>query len=353
MSEFDLTTALKAATWVPKTMRDNAARLLPTTSSAAHELLAFALATRSTEAVGFWRTLQREHLPRDVHHRLSPAMQRHLVTVAGARTVRPMKLAQAIGAMLSAAGPVAVDVAERALLALGQGVSLADAHGIYVSAARKAPAHAQPQTPPHLGGPVPELSVFETVELAISLATAATAKRPDAECEALIARATKVLALVRAGQATTVSAAERVVPPTSKAKGPAFTLARAALKEAWTTDHVSGRGTSIKSGVAAGLELGDPAWWLAQVDEALMTCDARTAFERRGQNTSSRLTRCVWRAGYDTSKFWLGHLESGRYALLSKLGRAWSSTEGDLDTVTATIPDAWFARAMPVIQGRR
>lgn len=353
MSELDVTASLSAATWVPKTMRDNAARLLPTTSPAAHELLAFALATRSAEAVGFWRTLQREHLPRDVHQRLTPAIQRHLVTVAGARTVRPMKLTQAIGAILSAGAPAAVVEAQRALLELGQGVSLAEAHGIYVAAARKAPADAQPRTPPHLGGPVPELSVFETVELAITLATIATAKRPDAECDGLIARATKVLALVRADQAKTVSAAERVVPPTSKAKGPAFTLARAALKEAWSTDHVSARGTSIKSGVVAGLELGAPAWWLEQVDEALMTCDARTAWERRAQATSSRLVRCVWRAGDATAKFWLGRLESGRYALLSKLGRAWSSTEGDLDSVTATIPDAWFARAMPVIQTRR
>lgn len=352
MSE-DLKATLNAATWVPKAMRDSTARQLASASPAAHELLAFALTTRSPEAVGFWRTLQRDHVPRDTQHRLTPALQRHLVTVAGARTVRPMKLAAAITAVLAAAGPTEVEVTQRALLELGQGVSLAEAHGIYVSVARKAPAHAQPKQPPHLGGPVPELSVFETVELAIALATIAIGKRPDAECEVLVARATKVLALVRADKAKTISAAERVVPPTAKAKGPAFTLARAALKEAWSTDHVSGRGTSIKSGVVAGLELGEAAWWLEQVDEALMVGDARTAWERRGQSTTSRLTKCVWRAADETSKFWLGRLESGQYALLSKLGRTWSSTEGDLDSVTATIPDGWFARAMPVIQSRR
>lgn len=353
MRETDLKAALSAATWVPKAMRDVTARLLALAPPAAHELLAFALTTRSSEAVAFWRTLQRDHVPRDTHHRLTPALQRHLVTVAGARTVRPMKLAAAISAVLAAAGPTEVELAQRALLELGQGVSLAEAHGIYVSVARKAPAHAQPKQPPHLGGPVPELSVFETVELAIALATIAIGKRPDAECEALVARATKVLSLVRADKAKTISAAQRVVPPTAKAKGPAFTLARAALKEAWSTDHVSGRGTSIKSGVVAGLELGEAAWWLEQVDEALMTCDARTAWERRGQTTTSRVTKCVWRAADETSKFWLGRLESGQYALLSKLGRTLSSTEGDLDSVTATIPDGWFARAMPVIQARR
>lgn len=276
----DLKAALNAATWVPKAMRDSAARQLASASPPAHELLAFALTTRSPEAVGFWRTLQRDHVPRDTQHRLTPVLQRHLVTVAGARTVRPMKLAEAITAVLAAAGPTEVEVTQRALLELGQGVSLAEAHGIYVSVARKAPAHAQPKQPPHLGGPVPELSVFETVELAIALATIAIGKRPDAECEALVARATKVLALVRADKAKTISAAERVVPPTAKAKGPAFTLARAALKEAWSTDHVSGRGTSIKSGVVAGLELGEAA-----------CCQSFRAAPRIAPSTPSRALR--------------------------------------------------------------
>jgi hypothetical protein len=353
MTDTDLATLLAAATWVPKLTRDGAARRLPTASAAALELLAFALSTRNPEAVSFWLTLDRNHLPKDLHHRLTPSLQRHLVSVAGARTERPTRLTQALTAVLTAVTPAAVEAAQTAVLQLGQGLSLAQAHGLYVSAARAAPASAQPRSAPHLGGPTPELSVFETVQLAIDLTTMAVQKQPNAEADALRTRAVKVLGLARAGLTAKVSQAERAIPATSKAKGPVFTLARAALKEAWSTDHVSGRGTSIKSAVVVGLTLGDPVWWLEQLDEAIMRADARTAWERRGQATSSPLQHCVWRGGDPSSKLWLCRLESGHYALLSKLGRTWSSTEGDLDSVTATLPDTWFGHAMPVIQTRR
>lgn len=352
MSTPDVRAALEAAKWVPKFTRDGALRALPGCKEPALTLLAFALSTGHPEAVGFWRALQTVHLPKDPNLRLTPALQRHLITVAGARTVRPMKLLAAIQALL-AATPDALPAAEAAVLALGQGTSLANAHGIYVAAARKAPPTALPTTPPHLDGPMPELSVFETVELAIGLARLAVTKRPGPECDTLIARAARVLALVRAGNTKSATAEDKEIPKPSKPKGPAFTLARAALMEAWNTDHVSGRGTSIKSGVSAGLDLGDPAWWLAQVDEQVMLCDARTAWERRGQTTSRPLVHLVWRGGDKTSRLWLARLASGHYALLAKLGRTWSTIEGDLDSVAATIPDTWFARAMPVIQARR
>lgn len=353
MSDQSLEEVLAAATWVPKVVRDNAARLLLSADPTARDLLAHALGTGAPEAVGYWRTLLREHVSRDSQRRLTLELQRHLITVAGARSVRPSKLAEAIDAILSAAGPANLEAAQQAVLQLGRGLSLTNAHGIYVSAARKAPPEALPSSPPHLDGPTPELSVFETVELAIDLAQTAQAKKPTDECAELIQRATRALALVRAGKGREISAAGRKVPDPARAKGPVFTLARAALMEAWNTDHVSGRGTSIKSGVVAGFQLGEPAWWLTEVDEAIMRCDARTAWERRGQTTSSRVVHCVWRGGDKTSRFWLGRLESGRYALLSKLGRTWSSTEGDLDSVAATLPDAWFAKAMPAIQSRR
>lgn len=351
MATLDLEARLTAATWVPKLTRTGALRLLETASGASREVLAFALDTGQPEAVGFWHMLQHRYAPRDKHGRMSVALQKHLVTVAGGRTVRPSRLEGGVEALLTAA-PDGVDAARQALLDLGQGVSLAYAHGIYVAVARKAPADAQPKTAPHLGGPMPELSVFETVELAISLARLATSKRPSDECDALITRAVRVLSLVRAGQEKTATTADREIPKPASSKGPAFTLARAAVKEAWTTDHVSGRGTSIKSGAPAGLEL-DAAWWLTQVDEQVMRCDARTAWERRGQKTSSPIARCVYRGGDASTRLWLAQLESGPYALLVKLGRTWNTVEGDLDSVTATIPDAWFARAMPVIQTRR
>ncbi|MBL8920241.1 MAG: hypothetical protein JNJ54_15350 [Myxococcaceae bacterium] len=348
----ELLARLEAATWVPKLTRDGSRRMLEVAGEAARQVLVFALDTGQPEAVGFWRSLQYRYQPRDKHGRLSTSLQKHLVTVAGGRTVKPSKLEAAVEALLTAA-PDGVDAARQAILGLGQGVSLAHAHGIYVAVVRKTPAGAQPTSPPHLGGPMPELSVYETVELAIALARLATSKRPSAECDALIARAVRVLALVRAGREKTASAADREVPKPSSSKGPAFTLARAAVKEAWTTDHVSGRGTSIKSGAPAGLELGDPAWWLTQVDEQVMRGDARTAWERRGQATSSPIARCVYRGGDASTRLWLAQLESGGYALLVKLGRTWKSVEGDLDSVVATIPDAWFTQAMPLIESRR
>ena len=127
---------------------------------------------------------------------------------------------------------------------------------------------------------------------------------------------------------------------------------RAALMEACNIDHVSARGTSIKSAVMWGLELGE-AWWLAQLDEALMLADARAAWEKRSQQTSSPLVHLVWRGGDQTTRLWLVRLKSGTYALLAKLGRNWTSVEGDLESVAATVPDGWFARAMPVIEKRR
>lgn len=352
MSTPDLKATLEAATWVPKLTRDGTSRLLDHASAAAKELLSFALGTGHPDAVGFWRALQEVHLPKDKHARLSPAVQRHLVTVAGARSVQPAKLLAAIETLLTAA-PENVPTAQAVVLALGQGVSLANAHGIYVSAARKAPTSALPKAPPHLDGPTPELSIYETVELAIGLAKVAVKKTPSPECDELIARSERVLALARVGKQSSATAADKEIPKSSKAKGPAFTLARASLMEAWNTDHVSGRGTSIKGGVQAGLALGDPAWWLTQVDEQVMLCDARTAWERKGEKTSSPLVHLVWRGGDKTTRLWLGRLESGRYALLAKLGRGWTSTEGDLESAAATIPDAWFARAMPVIESRR
>lgn len=348
----DLKATLEAATWVPKVVRDGALRLLATSREPAKALLAGALETGHPEAVSFWQALQSVHLPKDRQARLTTPLQKHLIAVAGARTVRPVKLNATINALLTAPAE-GVMAAEAAVLALGQGISLANAHGIYVSATRKAPITALPSTPPHLDGPLPELSIYETVELALGLARVATQKRPSAECDALIASAERVLKLARSDTTSTALAADKVIPAPSKPKGPAFTLARAALKEAWTTDHVSGRGTSIKAGVVVGLELGDPAWWLQQVDEQVMRCDARTAWERKGLVTSSPIVHLVWRGGDKTSRFWLTRLESGRYALLAKLGRSWTNTEGDLSSVTATIPDAWFARAMAVVESRR
>ncbi len=348
----DLEATLKAATWVPKLTREASLRVLAHSTAPARELLSFALATGHPDAVGFWRALQEVHLAKDPRGRLTPALQRHLIVVVGARSVAPSKLQAALDGLWNAPDD-GVPTAQAAVLALGQGVSLANAHGIYVSAARKAPLTALPRSPPHLGGPTPELSIYETVELAIGLAQVLLQKKPSDEGQTLVARAERVLALARLGKQSTSSAVDKAIPPSTKAKGPSFTLARAALKEAWTTNHVSGRGTSIKAGVLAGLELGDPAWWLTQVDEQVMLCDARTAWERKDEKTSSPLTHLVWRGGDKTTRLWLARLASGRYALLAKLGRNWTSTEGELESVAATIPDAWFARAMPVIESRR
>jgi hypothetical protein len=194
--------------------------------------------------------------------------------------------------------------------------------------------------------------VFETVEASLAMARLALQKTPSDEGKKLLALAERQLAWARGGKKGAAPASASTVPPTSKPKGPGFALARAALMEACNVDHVSARGTSIKAAVMWGLELGEE-WWLAQLDEALMLADARAAFEKRGQRTSSPLVHLVWRGGDKTTRLWLVRLASGQYALLAKLGRNWTTVEGDLQSVAATVPDAWFARAMKVIEHRR
>jgi hypothetical protein len=214
---------------------------------------------------------------------------------------------------------------------------------------------------------VPVLTVFEAAELSIALAEraleASKTKWPASQGEGhqVLGIARRQLAWHRDGAKGTPHAVTHAVrdpklfavPPTDKKKGPGFALARAALMEACNVNHVSARGTSIKMAVTHGLEL-DAAWWLTQVDEALMLCDARAAFEKRGQATSKPIEHLVWRGGDKTTSLWLVRLAAPkRYALLAKLGRNWTTNEGDLESVAATIPEAWFARAMPVIEQRR
>jgi hypothetical protein len=98
---------------------------------------------------------------------------------------------------------------------------------------------------------------------------------------------------------------------------------------------------------------GAEAEWLARIDEAVMLGDARTRWERRDLRTSSPIVKLVWRGGEASTRLWLVRLAGGHYALLAKLGARWASNEGGLDEVCATLPDGWFARAMPHIAARR
>ena len=131
-------------------------------------------------------------------------------------------------------------------------------------------------------------------------------------------------------------------------------LAPPALMEGGNNDYVSGAGASLKRGVENRLSLGE-SWWLEVVDEALMRADARAAFEKRNQKTSKPIEHVVWRGGDKANALWLVRLAATpkRYALLVKLGRNWSTQEGDLESIAATIPEMWFAKAMPIIEKRR
>lgn len=349
----DLAKQVSDSTWLPKARRDSVLAVLGSTAGKqARELLVFALGTKHPAAVDEWVLITRVVLPKDARHRLTDALLQHALTVAGARSARPAVLRKALDTLVTCSD-LDLPHARNALLALGAGVSLADAHGLYVSATRKADKSALPTTPPHLGGPMPELTVFETVEVALALARLALGKKPSPDGDRLVALAEQQLSWARGGKKGTAPTQRSDEPAPARAKGPSWALARAALMEARNIDHVSGRGTSIKSSVSYGLELGDPAWWLTQVDELVMLADARAAWERRNQRTSSPLVHLVWRGGDSSSRLWLARLRSGSYALLAKLGRNWSSTEGDLESVAATVPDAWFSRAMPVIERRR
>lgn len=347
----DLETRLSEAMWVPRDRRDVFARVLSGAGKESRGLFAFAFATLSVPALEFWQELNSRLFPKDPQRRFDEVLCRHGITIAGARTVRPAALSTAALAVLSATAEELPGRRE-AFLSLGAGISLANAHGIYVTATRKAQKASLPKSPPHLDGPVPELTVFETVEVAINLARLALGKKPNAEADALLALSKRQLDWQRGEQKGAEPAPAHAVPATSKPKGPGFALARAALMEARNVDHVSARGTSIKSAVMWGLELGE-SWWLEQLDEALMLADARSAFEKRKQRTSSPIVHVVWRGGDKTSRLWLVRLQSGTFALLAKLGRNWTTVEGDLSSVAATVPDTWFAKAMPVIEQRK
>ncbi|MFT3713991.1 MAG: hypothetical protein QM817_40535 [Archangium sp.] len=354
---------LDAATWFPKARRDVLKRTFATASPAARDVLPFAIATHNATALEFWRELAHEYTRRDTQGFLTRPILEHLLTVAGRKTLKPAALRGEIETYLVAAqGPNSAADARTKILSIGNEVSLGNAHGIYISAARKAPKSAWPKSPPHLNGPVPVLTVFETAEVTIALAKLALERSKNAEGEKVLQIARKQLAWHRdgakgAGFAVTHATRDSklfAVPPTDKKKGPGFALARAALMEACNVNHISGRGTSIKMAVMHGLELGE-AWWLEQVDEALMLADARAAFEKRNQQPSKPIEHLVWRGGDKTTSLWLVRLKATppRYALLAKLGRNWTTQEGDLESVAATIPEAWFARAMPVVELRR
>ena len=343
-------TPLATATWIPKTSREWAQRAFDGTTARGRELLAPVLATKSPHAVAFWVELVREVLPSDVTNRLQLATISRAIELAASKQVGSAGLRNALLAIVNAEAD-----AVAAFDALGQGPSLADAHGIYVAAARKASPAALPKSPPHLGGPQLELSVFETVEVAIALAARSLELKPHDEAQQLLATARKVLAWYRVPHNLAAKPPFAVwqVPKAGNPKEPSYVLARAALMEACNVDKLSARGTSVKSAAMRGLSLKTESWWLEQVDEALMLGDARTAWERRKQTTSSPITRLVWRGGDATTRLWLVQLASGDFALLSKLGRTWASSEGDFDSVVATLPAQWFERAMPVIETRR
>jgi hypothetical protein len=115
---------------------------------------------------------------------------------------------------------------------------LADAHGIYVSATRKAQKSSLPKSPPHLGGPMPELSVFETVELAITLARLALGKRPSPRGDALVDFAEQQLSWARGGKKGPEPTQRADEPAPAKRMGPSWAIARAALMEARHLEHV-------------------------------------------------------------------------------------------------------------------
>jgi hypothetical protein len=343
---------LRNAKWLPSARREVLSRALPSATEAGRALLAVALATHSAPALELWGDLVRRVLPADAAKRLTPQGLEHALRVTAKKTVKPAVLRAALDAVRDSSGAL-LDEARASLLALGNEVSLANAHGIYVAAARKADPGALPKSAPHLDGPVPELTIFQTAELTIALARLALSRAKSDEGLTLLKQAEAQLAWERAVKKKGPAPVQKwTLPGPAKAKGPGFALARAAAMEACNVFHVSGRGTSIKGAVQAGLALGE-AWWLEQLDEALMLADARSAFEKRGQSPSAPVEHLVWRGGDGSARLWLVRLANRQYALLARLGRTWQVHEGDLESVAATLPEAWFARAMPCVERRR
>lgn len=233
------------------------------------------------------------------------------------------------------------------------GVSLGNAHTVFVHAFRAAPLDARAGVAVvHRGEPVPVFGVRGNVLAGIFTARAVAhlAKGAQrAELDALVALAERALAAddIRALQDELTTVAAR------KAKPGIASIARAPVAEAhaWV-DRSNAIGAALRPSVAKAVKLladadGAAAGrdFLRGLDDELRRLDVLYALERRDRRPSAEVARAIWRGdpndeGHAT--IWCAALTDGRYGLLRKEATRWQWTEGAPADVLALVPDAHF-----------
>jgi hypothetical protein len=235
---------------------------------------------------------------------------------------------------------------------------MGNAHSLYVASARAMPSSVWPRRPVHDGGPAPKLLARGYVEAGLAALTQLRPRLtpPDAavvdaalpHLERVVASGLRQPVVPMAGHATALEAANALGPELKPRSAPLKVL-RSVITEARLVLHSPDKvGTATRAAMKAMAQAlaDDPAaqrGWLEALDAELVRLDAVAALERLEKVPSGPVRACPWR-GVDGAKvtMWVVEVTDERFALLSKPGARWVLTEGDRDTVLATVPDAHF-----------
>lgn len=185
---------------------------------------------------------------------------------------------------------------------------LRDAHMLLLAGLESCDPSCWPAQPFHLGGPKPTCSK----------------EHQEAICDWCVE-------LLRSADLATVPARLRPRVEAMKFHGPAEAVRL--VTKAYATDASRTRA------------------FLASLDQRILVGELAQQRGRylQGQPASS-LRRVLWR-GTNSKGFlagWIAELDgdAGGYGLLAKRGQRWAWSEGDRDSVLATVPDALFASAV-------
>lgn len=240
-----------------------------------------------------------------------------------------------------------IAAAARRRLAEQPAVDIANAHTVLAGMVKAVLPELMPEKPCHRDEPTPQIGSRGWALLATFMARRLEYLLRDEE------RAAFTLALEQAATPDM----ERTPPAAKKTSSLALFLAEAAWKESrqsasYRPDLVGSslrpiaakvmKGVLATEGKTAALDL------LAATDDELRRLDVVHALrERMDSDRTSDIAAAILRAGQKGKvQLWLARLTDGRYGLLWKERTRWKWTEGDRDTVLATVPEMLFEAAV-------